>query len=594
MMRLPCLLVLFFFLRGGMCLAQAAPPDLLAAGGWHLATSRPGDVWVETVNAPGAPGGGKVVRITVKAAANPVWLIQIARGIPAAIPQGHRVRLHFWARSATRNPLRVTVEQNAPSYTGIGAETFTLTPAWREYAVGGASPGYGPDALSAHFQCGQQVGSLEIVGAAVTDTGADPSLAAAQAALAPARIQARIEKYRKGTLTIKVVDARGRPVPQARVKVSQTRHAFLFGCNFFALNPADTSPAQTAYQTRFTALFNYATLPFYWGAFEPQQGRPDNERLQTLAAWCVAHGITPKGHPLVWCQVWPGWAPATPEAAIPLLKARVFDLVPRYQDTIQYWDVLNEANSAAGFHPANGESVWIKRDGPAPVVETALGWARTAGKGLPETFLYNDYETGQPNITLLTQLQKDGKLPDAIGIQSHMHGGEWPPAKVWQVCETFGKFGRPLHFTETTVLSGPRRSLDYNAPAATDWRSTPEGEAQQAGYVAQFYTLLFSHPSLRAITWWDFSDRDAWLGAPAGLLRPDMSPKPAYLRLMNLIHKQWWTNAAGTTNRKGAYTSRVFYGNYQITVTDSKGRTKTQALTFPEAAPPLAVTVRLP
>ena len=84
--------------------------------------------------------------------------------------------------------------------------------------------------------------------------------------------------------------------------------------------------------------------------------------------------------------------------------------------------------------PPNGESNWIKRDGPAPVVETALGWARAAGKGLPETFLYNDYDTGDSNVALLTQLQKDGKLPDAIGLQSHMHGGEWPLTKVWAVC----------------------------------------------------------------------------------------------------------------------------------------------------------------
>jgi len=73
-----------------------------------------------------------------------------------------------------------------------------------------------------------------------------------------------------------------------------------------------------------------------------------------------------------------------------------------------------------------------------------------------------------------------------------------------------------------------------------------------------------------------------------------MSPKPAYTRLLNLIHKQWWTNAGGKTDGRGAVTRRVFYGDYQLTVTDARGRTATRSVTFPEAAPPMTVTVRLP
>lgn len=571
--------------------ARAALPDLLAPGGWHLSAPHPADAVMET--RPGADGSGDILRVTVKTPSEPFYLVQITRDLPAAIPEGHRVRLRFFARSETRNPIRVTVERSGPPYDPAALRTLTLTPDWQEYAANGVSAGFGPGGLSAHIQMGQQAGTMELRGITVTDEGMDPALAQAQAAIEPAQVRARIEKYRKGRLTVKVVDKNGKVVPGAMVKIAQTRHAFLFGCNFFGLNPADTSPTQKAYQSEFTALFNYATVPFYWGAFESTEGKPDYTRLQTIAAWSVAHGLTVKGHPLVWHEVWPSWAPSDPDAAIPLLKARVFDLVPRYKDTIHYWDVVNEANGAAGQTPPNGESNWIKRDGPAPVVETALGWAREAGKGLPETFLYNDYDIGDSNVALLTQLQKDGKLPDVIGLQSHMHSGEWPLTKVWAVCQRFAQFGRPIHFTETTVSSGPRRSNPTNV-TLSDWNTTPAGEAKQAAYVTQFYTLLFSHPSVRALTWWDFSDLNAWQGAPAGLVRKDMSPKPAYTRLLTLIHKQWWTNTAGKTNAKGVLAGRVFYGDYTLTVTDAKGHTATRAVTFPEAAPPLSVTVRLP
>ena len=583
------LLAVTAFARPGL----AASGDLFAPGDWTFSAPHPGDAALSEV--PLTDGDPPLRRVTVTKPSDPFYLIQISRGLLAPPPAGHLLHLSFWARSATKNPMRVTIERDGPPYDATAERTLTLTPEWHPYTLEGIAPGY---SLSVHFQMGQQLGTVDLMQIALADAGLDPALVRAQAALRPAAIQARIEKYRKGTLTVRVVDRRGRPVPGVSVHLAQTRHAFLFGCNFFGLNPADMSPVQKAYQTEFTGLFNYATLPFYWGAFESTQGKPDYARLQTLAAWSVAHGVTVKGHPLVWHQVWPGWAPTDPDAAIPLLHARVLDLIPRYQNTIHFWDVLNEANGAAGQTPPNGESNWIKRDGPARVVETALGWARDAAKGLPknalpETFLYNDYDTGAGNVALLTQLQKDGKLPDVIGLQSHMHGGEWPLTKVWNVCQTFAQFGRPLHFTETTVISGPRRDNPTDA-TLTGWDTTPEGEARQAEYVAQFYTVLFSHPSVRAITWWDFSDLNAWQGAPAGLVRKDMSPKPAYTCLLNLIHKQWWTNDSGKADRQGMVTRRVFYGDYAVTVTDARGRTTTRTVTFPEAAPPLTVTVRVP
>ena len=580
---IPLLTLLFLSL---ILPAHAAPADLLAPGGWHLDMPHPGDAALDSV--PLTDGDPPLLRVTVTVPSDPFYLIQLVRDIPTVIPEGHRVRLSFWARSATRSPLRATIERIGPPYDAAAVRTIALTPQWQTYTVGGVAPGYG---LNAHFQMGQKAGTVDMMQIGVTDEGVDPALATAQAALQPAAARARIEKYRKGTLTVRVVDAKGRPVPGAAIHLAQTRHAFLFGCNFFGLNPADTSPVQKAYQREFTGLLNYATLPFYWGAFESTQGKPDYARLQTMAAWSVAHRLTVKGHPLVWHEVWPAWAPMDPDAAIPLLHARVLDLIPRYRDTIHVWDVLNEANGASGHTPPNGEGNWIKRDGPAPVVETALGWAREAGKGLPETFLYNDYDIGESNVALLTQLQKDGRLPDIVGLQSHMHGGEWAPTKVWNVCQTFARFGRPLHFTETTIISGPRRDNPTNG-TLTGWDTTPEGEAKQADYVIQFYTLLFSHPAVHAITWWDFSDLNAWQGAPAGLVRKDMSPKPAYTRLLALIHKQWWTNSSGRTDTRGTLTRRVFYGDYTVTVTDARGRTTTQAVTFPESAPPRVVVVR--
>ena len=95
----------------------------------------------------------------------------------------------------------------------------------------------------------------------------------------------------------------------------------------------------------------------------------------------------------------------------------------------------------------------------AKVVGTALGWARAAGQGAGDTFLYNDYNTGDGNVALLTQLQNDGTFPTPSASSLTCTAASGRMTGSGQSCERFAPFGRPLHFTETTVLSGPRRDL---------------------------------------------------------------------------------------------------------------------------------------
>jgi hypothetical protein len=149
-----------------------------------------------------------------------------------------------------------------------------------------------------------------------------------------------------------------------------------------------------------------------------------------------------------------------------------------------------------------------------------------------------------------------------------MHGGEWPIERVWEVCEHYARFGKPLHFTELTVLSG-----EHGWQREQPWPTTAEGEARQAEYVERLYTVLFSHPAVEAITWWDFNDGE-WQGAPAGLVRADLTPKPAYDRLMELIKGKWWTIAEAETDEAGEARFRGFLGRYRVRVTTSAGATE--------------------
>jgi len=386
------------------------------------------------------------------------------------------------------------------------------------------------------------------------------------------KIDTRIEKYRKGSASLKLLGPDGKSLKSgSTISIKQTRHKFLFGCNIFKLNRCRTSEDNAAYAEHFASLLNFATLPFYWWNYERQRGKPDDARTEEVIRWCKGQNIVTKGHPLAWNYAQPRWLPNDPEVAMRLQMNRIERCAKRFKNEIDIWDVVNEAThydrpGCKERAPILTEA--IAKMGVGAYVREAFKRARN---GNPKaTLLINDYRTDQSYAEkVISKLVDDSGQPlyDVVGIQSHMHGGYWGAQKAWETCERFAKFGKPLHYTEMTLVSGKqgwelqKERKDPNFR----WVSTPEGEKRQAQQVAEFYRVLFSHPAVEAITWWDFTDQNAWQQAPAGLVRADMTPKPAYNKLEQLIKGKWWTQVETTIKAAGKANFRGFYGQYEVT-----------------------------
>lgn len=409
------------------------------------------------------------------------------------------------------------------------------------------------------------------------------------------RSPANIERYRKGDGTIIVTDSAGKPVPGAKIKIEQLRHEFLFGSHFFLFERC--GELEQKYRDHVAGLLNYCTLGFYWDAYEHGRGNPDYAYTDRVTAWTREHGLTCKGHPLAWdhpCAS-PAWLPDNNAEIQRLSTGRVTEIVSRFAGRINYWDVVNEATHLDKKTNHSRMAEWASSLGPVKYVAMHLQAARRANPHA--TLLVNDYRTDIAYYRILSQLlamrmpeESHGqlsspklngasnthgrKLFDVIGIQSHMHDSVWPVSKVWNVCERYADLGLPIHFTETTIVSGKRIKGDTWEPTAA------KGEEAQAEATARFYTTLFSHPSLRAISWWDFTDYGAWQNAPAGWLRADMSPKPVFDRMKSLIKGQWWTNLEGTAGGRGEFKTRAFYGEHRITVELPNGERRTKDVTW--------------
>lgn len=395
--------------------------------------------------------------------------------------------------------------------------------------------------------------------------------------------ETRIRANRTADIRLRFKDASGQPLAPAEVDVRLVRHAFKLGANAFRVNDIADPALQDGYDERFAALLNYATLPFYWGSYESRPGITNQAHLEEMADWCSQHGIAAKGHPLVWHTVFPDWAATLDDAeVISRLQARVSAIVGHFKGRIDIWDVVNEATVSHTVDNAVGR--WIKRDGAAACAGRALRWANEANPAA--TLLYNDFNISSDFETLAGDLLHQGAPLQAIGIQSHMHQGTWPDAKVWSVCETYARFGLPLHFTETTVLSGRLKAPDDDdwMSTRTDWPTTAEGEAAQLKYGASFFTILFSHPAVEAITWWDFSDLGSWQGAPSGLVRADMTPKPLYDWLMDAFHRRWTAAARIAPDSSGiAIIPACYFGAYEVRARTASGRDMRGTFTLEKA-----------
>jgi endo-1,4-beta-xylanase len=406
-----------------------------------------------------------------------------------------------------------------------------------------------------------------VIAAAAAATAAEKGKGDAKMELTGEKVEARIAAHRTAEITLTVTDAAGKAMAGREVTVGQTGHKFLFGCNAFGVDPNNDTAGQVAYRKRFAELLNYATLPFYWGGYEKQPGRTQARKLRGMAQWCRESGIRPKGHPLCWQMVFPKWGWDKPLDELWQLQLHRIDReVAGFAGLIDTWDVVNEAVVMPDFQDngkTNPISQLCRKMSRVEIIKQTFA---AAVKANPKaTLLLNDFDTSAKYADLIDQCLKAGVRIDVLGIQSHMHGGYRGAAWAWETCEQFARFGRPLHFTELTICSGAeKKDVRWQGPNYDDWASTPEGEDRQAKQAEEFYTVLFSHPAVAGITWWDFSDDRAWLGAPSGLVRKDMSPKPAYDRLMKLVKGKWWTGEQKlTTDAGGRVTFRGYLGTYR-------------------------------
>ena len=382
------------------------------------------------------------------------------------------------------------------------------------------------------------------------------------------RAEENIKEYRMDRATVVFrTDSGDSAVPQ-RVEIQQLNHDFLFGCIAFPLVWAEDLYRPERFKRRFTELFNFAILPFYWGAYEQKPGRPRWQQTVSVARWARENDITLKGHPLVWTHPAgvPGWIADFPKASRnDLLKARVMSSVAGFKNSINMWDVVNEPTHTRAWTNWDADDyVSEPVDRMADYVEKCHRWAHTAN---PEAALIlNDFEIMTDRdrrdrfAALVRELTSRDVPLSGLGLQAHEPRYEWfSPPEVWKTLDRMSDLGYPLHVTEFIPTSGGHEITG-------EWKEGTWTEQNQADYAAMMYKLWFGHPDVQSINWWGLSDRDIWLEG-GGLVDEEYEPKPVYRRLHDLIHNRWTTRVTvQDVPDEGRVSFRGFHGDYRVTV----------------------------
>lgn len=370
----------------------------------------------------------------------------------------------------------------------------------------------------------------------------------------------------------------GRVLADTELRLRQTNHEFLFGCGAFDFvgraklelddNP---NPAVLAKYREITEkwlkVFNYGTLPFYWGRFEIEEGQPQTNNRMAAAKFLKAHDKEVKGHPLCWHTVCADWLLKYDNKTI-LEKqlGRIQREVEGFKGIIDKWDVINEVVIMPVFDRYdNAITRLCKELGQVGIVKTMFD---QCVKYNPEgTFLINDFNMSEKYAELIERCLDAGVRIDTIGLQSHQHQGYWGREKLEEVLARFERFGLPIHFTENTLVSGPlipEHIVDLNDWHYNDDDSKPEFEERQKDQMIEMIRILFEeHPLVKAHTSWDFMD-GMWLNAPSGVLRRDGSEKPVYHALDNLINKEYHTEENVKTDGNGNVKVAGFKGKYVL------------------------------
>lgn len=399
----------------------------------------------------------------------------------------------------------------------------------------------------------------------------------------------RIEKYRKGTAKIEFYKEGKKINTNGVINLKLINHEFKFGVSMtqsrglMQRGESFESPDFIFYKEKVKEIFNFITIGMYWYALDDTRINFEKDMrnyISHVIEWGLKNDLEIKGHPLLWHESNPKWVEnnKNPKKLEKEIYRRIKSLIEDYPE-IKYWDVYNEAVAAFKNHvKPNGVSRWIEYNGGTE--KTIVDLYSFVNDVNPEKiYTNNHYNPNDPDFFDLNKFMIDNNVKfDAIGMQAHMQtrSSTLSENELWNLMESFKPLGKKIQFTELSVTSSvkfndwkdhqeflKKRSEARKIGKEMNLPSLKKLENYQSAYISDFYTLVFSHPSVTSLTYWNLFDKNAWRGHASGLVDSQNNEKKAFYTLKKLIKEKWNTNISETKiDLRNPFKFKGFYGTY--------------------------------
>ncbi len=421
-----------------------------------------------------------------------------------------------------------------------------------------------------------------------TYPGQDPDAPWRTAALA------RIEQQRKAALTVRVIDATGKPVPGAQVQVRLDRHAFHFGSVVDMPMFPGTAVKPFGYWGAFAARFNDQQKEQYrskvletcnavmalpnWYAWAGHELAPTD--FEAVVAWCSGNGLTILGNDPVYRdqygpQAYQDAVRSGDKARIEgLVREYLADYVKRFGSKAHSLALMNEWD----INPVRAH--YITAEDPHGYA-AGIPWFKALRELAPHIKLgFNDPGPSLAYLNRVRFMQQRGVKIDWVGFQWHMSTPGLPPEQVLKHIDEFAKLGVTVEVTEFDAATP-----DLRDPAQVKW---------QQDYLRDFYTACMSHPSVTGIVKWGIWEPAIWdsmRGKNTAFFDEQWNWTNLGTAYRDLVLKSWKSSAAATSGTDGRCSARGFLGDYTVTVT-AQGTTATVKSTLKAGG--TQIDVRLP
>ncbi len=535
-----------------------------------------------------ADGVGPVARCEIFETPESPWAFSLRFLVDRPVEKGEVLLLEFRARTVSAKTesglgaLGPMFETSDPPYVKSLNQRVELGLAWRDYSLpfrcvesrdAGKSAivfflGYLPQTVEIAdvklSSFGKNIDASTLRNSEPRYKGAEPDAPWRAAA------QERIERIRKGDLTLQIVDVDGKPVPNAAVEIRQTRSAFGWGTAVVAGRLLAQGSDADAYRDFLVKYCNRAVFEndLKWFGWQNRRNRADVFRALD---WLDERQIDVRGH----CLVWPSWRNSTPrwrelasnpEALDAAIREHIRDEASALRGRVVDWDVVNEIHD-------NNDILKILGD------DILVDWFQEARAADPNARLFiNDYGIlsgeGLDRRKQTSYFRAIKKLIDAgapiggIGMQSHFGQTATPPERLLEILDRFAELGLPISITEHDVDAADK--------------------AFQAEFTRDFLTAAFSHPAVDEILVWGFWERSHWRPESA-YFSADWTPTPAGKVWQELVGETWRSNLDATSNEAGTVATRVFLGDYRITVRVGDKTSTLETTVEKSAAEPVVV-----